>query len=100
VGSTRTDGARCNDSKDGGEDEGNKEEESDEWGEKDGKEEKEDEKQRKEDEPSEEERKSVTVSIKNLFQPPSDKIPNCSAPPVAETLEGCDDASGKETATL
>jgi len=98
MGSARADGVHCNDAEYGGEDEGNEEEESDEWGEEDGEDEEKDEEQREQDEPTKEEGKEVVA--KNLFQPLADKHSNCSAQPVAETLQGCDDSSCKETSAL
>ena len=85
MGSARTDCARCDDSEDSGEDEGNEEEDGDEWAEEDGEDEEKDEEQRKQEKPTGEERKEFT--IKNLFQQPSDKISNCSAQLVAESLQ-------------
>jgi len=96
--SSRSDGARCDYAEYSGEDEGNEEEESDEWGEEDGEEEEKDEERRKEEEPTEEEGRDVRT--KHLFQPPSDKLSNCSAQPVAEALQGCNNSSCKETTAL
>jgi len=98
VGSARTDGVRCNNSEDGGKDEGNEEEESDKWDEEDGEEGQKDEEQRKDEKPTKEEGEKVIT--KNLFQPPSNKLSNCSAQSVAEILQGCNDSSCKETAAL
>ena len=39
------------------------------------------------------------VNAKDLFQPPRDKVSNCRAQPVAETLQGYNDSSGKKSAT-
>ena len=100
MGSTRTNGACGDNAKDGSKNERNKEEESDEWDEEDGEEEEKEEKDRKEDVPTEDEENEVTVVTKNLFQPSSNKLSNCRAQPVAETFQGDDNSSGKETAIL
>ena len=99
MGSTRMDGACGDNAKNSGKDERNEEEESEEWDEKNGEEEEKKEEGRKEDTPAEAEGKEV-LKLKNLFEPASNKPSNCRAQLVTKTLEGCDDSSSKETATL
>jgi len=67
-----------------------------EWNKEDGEEQEKEEEDRKDDESTDEE----AHTTKNLFQPASNILPNCVAQPVAEIFQGCDDLSGKETATL
>ena len=95
---TRTDGACCDNAEDGGEDGRNEKKDGKEQGEEDGKEQEKKEEQRKEDKPTGEEGKNSLGFTKNHFQPASNKLYNCRAQPVAETLQGGEDSSGKETA--
>ena len=99
MGGTRTDGAGGDNAKNGSKDERNEKEESEEWDEEDGEKEEEEEERRKEDAPTEAEGK-VVLKLKNLFEPASNEPSNCKAQLVTETLEGHNNSSSKETATL